>query len=70
MHYLAERRFVAPGYSILQNTVGGALAYEQRRLAATANSQVQSSKEALKRLLADTQGLREITLLKRHPQQS
>jgi len=68
MHYLAERRVVAPGYSILQNTVGGALAYEQRRLAATANSQAdQSSKEALKRLLADTQGLHEITLLKRDP---
>ena len=68
MHYLAGRRFVAPGYSILQNTVGGALAYEQRRLAAIANSQVdQSSKEALKRLLADTQGLHEITLLKRDP---
>ena len=68
MHYLAERRVVAPGYSILQNTVGGALAYEQRRLAATANSQVdQSSKEALKRLLADTHGLHEITLLKRDP---
>jgi hypothetical protein len=32
------------------------------------NSQVdQSSKEALKRLLADTQGLLEITLLKRDP---
>jgi Domain of unknown function (DUF4158) len=68
MHYLAERRVVAPGYSILQNTVGDALAYEQHRLAATANSQVdQSSKETLKRLLADTQGLHEITPAEARP---
>ena len=34
MHYLAEQRIVAPGYSTMQDIVGGALAYEQRRLAA------------------------------------
>ena len=33
MHSLAEQRIVAPGYSTMQNIVGGALAHEQRRLA-------------------------------------
>ena len=32
MHYLAEQRIVAPGYSTMQDIVGGALAHEQRRL--------------------------------------
>ena len=68
MHYLAEQRVVAPGYSAMQDIVGGALAYEQRRLAGIADDEVDpSAKEALKRLLEDTQGLHEITLLKRDP---
>ena len=68
MHYLAEQRVVAPGYSVMQDIVGGALAYEQRRLAVIADDEVDpSAKEALKRLLEDTQGLHEITLLKRDP---
>ena len=32
MQYLAEQRIVAPGYSLLQDTVGQALTYEQNRL--------------------------------------
>ena len=36
-HYLLENRIVAPGYSLMQDTVGGALAYEQRRLASTSS---------------------------------
>ncbi|WP_309710000.1 Tn3 family transposase [Armatimonas sp.] len=68
MHYLTEQRVVAPGYSAMQDTVGGALAYEQRRLAGIAYAHIDpSAKEALKRLLEDTQGLHEITLLKRDP---
>jgi len=68
MHYLAEQRVVAPGYSAMQDIVGGALAHEQRRLAGIAEDEVDpSAKEALKRLLEDTQGLHEITLLKRDP---
>jgi hypothetical protein len=52
----------------MQDIVGGALAYEQRRLAGIADDEVDpSAKEALKRLLEDTQGLHEITLLKRDP---
>ena len=68
MHFLAEQRVVAPGYSTMQDMVGGALAYEQRRLAAVVRDQVDlSAKKALKRLLDDRQGLHEITLLKRDP---
>jgi TnpA family transposase len=68
MHYLAEERVVAPGYSVMQNIVGGALAYEQRRLAGIVTEQVgPSAKAALERLLEDAQGLYEITRLKRDP---
>ena len=52
----------------MQDMVGGALAHEQRRLAAIVRDQVDpSAKKALKRLLDDRQGLHEITLLKRDP---
>ena len=68
MHYLASKRIVALGYSTMQDMVGAALAYEQRRLAAIVSDQVNpSAKKALKRLLDDREGLHEITLLKRDP---
>jgi len=68
MHYLAAKRIVAPGYSVMQNIVGRALAYEQRRLASIVDEKIgPSAKAALKRLLNDTQDLHEITLLKRDP---
>ena len=34
MHYMAEQRIVAPGYTLLQDTVGQALTQEQERLTA------------------------------------
>ena len=65
---LAEEHVVVPGYSVMQNIVGGALAYEQRRLAGIVHEKIgRSAKAALNRLLEDTQGLYEITLLKRDP---
>ena len=68
MHYLADQRIVAPGYSIMQDTVGGALVHEQRRLASIVRSHLTlSDHAALKALLGDSQGLYEITLLKRDP---
>jgi len=68
MHHLAEQRIVAPGYSVMQNIVGSALAKEQRRLADIAHKQIDpTAKVALDRLLEDTRGLHEITLLKRDP---
>jgi len=68
MHYLAEQRIVALGYSSMQDMIGRALAQEQRRLEAIVIDHVgPSAKFALNRLLEDTQGLHEITLLKRDP---
>jgi TnpA family transposase len=68
LRFLAEQRIVAPGYSAMQDMVGGALAYEQRRLAEIVHDQIDPpAKKALQRLLDDTQGLHEITLLKRDP---
>ena len=32
MHYLAEQRIVAPGYTLMQDTVGQGLIHEQERL--------------------------------------
>jgi TnpA family transposase len=68
MHSLSEQRIVAPGYSTMQDIVGGALTYEQRRLAGIAQVHVYpSARKDLERLLEDRQGLHEITLLKRDP---
>ncbi len=68
MHYLVEQRVVVPGYTTMQDIVGRALAHEQRRLAGIVDEHVGlSAKAALSRLLEDTQGLHEITLLKRDP---
>ena len=68
MRYLVEQRIVAPGYTAMQDMVGGALAYEERRLAGIVHDQIDpSAKDALNRLLENPQGLHEITLLKRGP---
>src|ERR1019366_10744257 len=68
MHELARQRIVAPAYSTMQDMVGAALTYEQRRLAAIAGDQIDlSAQKDLKNLLDDRQGLHEITLLKRDP---
>ena len=68
MHSLIENQAVAPAYNVMQDIVGEALAYEQRRLANIVRSNVdRSARKALNSLLEDTQGLYEITLLKRDP---
>jgi hypothetical protein len=68
MHNLAEQRIVAPGYSTMQDIVGAALTYEQRRVAGIAQVKVSpSAKRDLQRLLEDRRGLHEITMLKRDP---
>jgi hypothetical protein len=55
--FLAEQRIVAPGYTAMQDLVGGVLAHEQRRLAEMVHDQIDPpAKKALKRLLDDTQG--------------
>ena len=40
LHWLADQRIVAPGYSTMQDAVGEALAHEQRRLAAILDQHV------------------------------
>ena len=67
-HYLEEHRIVAPPYSFMQNTVGAAITLEQNRLGKIVRDELQpSAVEALTRLLDDSEGLYEITLLKREP---
>lgn len=68
MHYLEEERIVAPGYSLMQDIVGQAIAYEQDRLVALVQRRLTPSEtEALNRLIEDVPGLYEITQLKREP---
>ena len=57
MRYLAEQRVVAPGYSTMQDIIGGALADEQRRLESVVHEHVDpAAKEALDSLLENPQG--------------
>jgi len=68
MHYLSEQHIVAPVYSLLQDIIGKALKYEQSRLTSIARNHLTPSDiQTLKSLLSDSQGLYEITLLKREP---
>ncbi len=68
MHYMAEQRIVAPGYTLMQGTVGQALTHEQERLTTILSRYLSSADvEHLHRLLEDSPGLYEITRLKREP---
>ncbi len=68
LDYLREQRIVVPGYSSMQDIVGKALTYEQNRLRRIVGEQLKDNDIiALKALLDDSQGLYEITLLKREP---
>ena len=68
MNYLSEQRIVIPGYSFMQEMVGKAITHEQNRLIAMMKNHLkQTDIESLKRLLEDSQGLYEITQLKREP---
>jgi hypothetical protein len=68
MHYLAEHRLVTPRYSSMQDMVGQALTYEQDRLITLVRNRLKNTdRETLKRLLADTPELYQITRLKREP---
>ena len=68
MHFLAEQRIVAPGYSFMQDTVGQALTHEQDRLSSILSQYLSASDVAnLHRLVEDSPGLYEITQLKREP---
>jgi hypothetical protein len=66
--YLTEQRIVAPGYSLMQDTIGRALTYEQQRLIAFLRTALAPADIAhLTQLLEDTLGLYALTQLKREP---
>ena len=68
LHYLAEQRIVAPGYTLMQDTIGQALTHEQERLTTILSHSLSASDiEKLHRLVDDAPGLYEITQLKREP---
>ncbi|MFZ3579524.1 DUF4158 domain-containing protein [Virgibacillus sp. DJP39] len=68
MNDLAEQRIVSPGYSFIQEAVSQAITFEQHRLIGIVQHHLkQVDIDALKALLEDTQGLYEITKLKREP---
>jgi hypothetical protein len=68
MHYLSEHNIVAPGYSFMQDTVGQALSFEQKRLTTIVGNHLTSYDiEVLLSLLDNPEGLYEITQLKREP---
>jgi TnpA family transposase len=68
INYLQEHRIIMPGYSFMQDTVGAALSYEQKRLVTITRDYLRPADiEVLQRLLADSPGLYEITKLKHEP---
>lgn len=68
MDYLSEQRIVAPGYSFMQDTIGRALDFEQKRLTTIVRNHLTPSDiSALNSLLSNSEGLYEITQLKREP---
>lgn len=68
LQYLTEQRLVAPFYRVLQEMIGRVLAYEQQRVSHLVQAHLSpTDQEALQSLLANPQGLHEITRLKREP---
>jgi len=68
MQHLIDQRIVAPGYSFMQDTVTKALVYEHNRMITIVRDHLKPSDvQSLKSLLSDSQGLYEITILKREP---
>lgn len=68
LQYLAEKRIVVPGYTVLQDIVSKALTLEQERLIHIAAEHLTAADvAALRKLLTNPHGLYEITRLKREP---
>ncbi|MEH7010055.1 DUF4158 domain-containing protein [Neobacillus niacini] len=68
MNYLSEHRIVVPVYSFMQDMIGQAITHEQNRLITLMQNHLkQTDIKALDRLLEDSSGLYEITLLKHEP---
>jgi hypothetical protein len=65
---LRRERVVLPGYTILQNTVRSALVFERERLSGALEGLIDAEDaRSLDRLLADDEGLYQITTIKRQP---
>ena len=68
IRHLQQQRIVLPGYRFLQETLSQVLADEQSRLAQIVREHLgEPDIEAFKQMLANTQGLYEITQLKQEP---
>jgi TnpA family transposase len=68
LHFLANQRIVAPGYTFMQNIVSNALTNEQGRLGKAIQAHLTTADvEALELLLTKPHGLHEITRLKKEP---
>lgn len=68
MNYLSEHRIVVPIYSFMQDMIGQVITHEQNRLISLMQNHLrQVDIKALDRLLEDSSGLYEITLLKHEP---
>ena len=66
LHFLANQRIVAPGYTVLQDMVSNVLADEQQRLGQIIRNRLTATDvEALELLLTKPRGLHEITRLKK-----
>ena len=68
VNLLRRERVVLPGYTILQNLVRGALAFERKRLAGALEGLIgPEDARSLDRLLADDESMHQITAIKRQP---
>ena len=68
LQYLTDQRWVAPGYTFFQDTIGQALLDEQLRLIRIVqNHLTKTDKQALAHLTADSDTLYAITRIKRDP---
>ena len=67
-NHLGDHKIVLPSYSTMQDIIGQAISEEQKRLTAIVRQHLKPfDLQALEQLLADTEGLYEITQLKREP---
>ncbi|HHL0974080.1 TPA: Tn3 family transposase, partial [Bacillus cereus] len=68
INYLTTKRIIIPGYSFIQEVIGNAITYEQKRLIKIIQKQLsEADKQHLKELLYNPSGLYKITRIKHEP---
>nr|WP_257143282.1 Tn3 family transposase [Bacillus cereus] len=68
INYLTTKRIIIPGYSFIQEVIGNAITYEQKRLIRIIQNQLsEADKKHLKELLYNSSGLYKITRIKHEP---